>query len=773
MGLPSAVVSRMLPEETTSFVDRRDERKQARALLGQSRLLTITGTGGVGKTRLAVEVSKEVARSFDDVWFVELGALAPSESVPDAIASGIGLQSPVTGTAADLAEHILQRKVLLILDGCEHVIDKCADVIHVVLRMCPNIRIIATSRARLRLKQEVVLSMGTLDTPSKVERRISPAASPAVQLFLDRAARAYDAVDHRDDLDAIAEICRQLDGLPLAIELAAARVKALSPPQIRDRLRESFTILSGGYRDTPRRQRSIRLAIDWSYQLCTPDEQRIWREMSVFVGGWDLPTAEWITGRDGNPTSTLDIVQSLLEKSILVRRQSAGSTWYSMLATIREFGLHQLTAMNALTSALERHRDWYRRLLLRAESEWIGPAQPFWLALLRRELPNIRAALVFCVEARDGDAALELVVTAWRICWQADGRIDELRRWLLRALALPGRGQSVVRAQAFALAAVLEEYQGDHPKAMHHLKQARSAADAIEDPYTTSFVDMAEAELVTDPERAVELYRAAIEIQGSKEIVARANPTARLALYYDRIGRTAEARAIRTAILEEAARRGEQYEASYVLMHAGAMAALRGDVQGALEMSKASLRLKRTLVNPIGVAHLEEVLASVAIQSGQFERAATLLGAADSEREEAGTLPSSFPSFVADIGLVGEKARRVLGSEGFDRAFGRGAALSHDEGIALALDDRSSPRPGKAVELRKEAPLLTPREREVAALVARGLSDSAISSELVVSRRTAEGHVQRILVKLGLTSRTQLAAWYLTAHDESGAPTDR
>jgi DNA-binding CsgD family transcriptional regulator len=251
------------------------------------------------------------------------------------------------------------------------------------------------------------------------------------------------------------------------------------------------------------------------------------------------------------------------------------------------------------------------------------------------------------------------------------------------------------------------------------------------------------------------------------EIVARADPTTRLALFYDRIGRTSEARALRNRILEESAQRGEQYETSYLLMHAGAMAAQRGDIEEALEMSKASLRLKRTLVNPIGVAHIEEVLASVAARQGKYDRVATLLGAAASEREQVGAVQSRFPSFVPDIGAVREKARSALGSDSFNRAFDRGVVRSHDEGIAWALDDLSSSQPSKAVEQRKDVPRLTPREREVAALVARGLSDREIASELVVARRTAEGHVQRILVKLGLTSRTQLAAWYLTARESA------
>jgi non-specific serine/threonine protein kinase len=494
----------------------------------------------------------------------------------------------------------------------------------------------------------------------------------------------------------------------------------------------------------------------------------MWREMSVYVGGWDLAAAEWVAGTERSVASTLDIVQSLLEKSILVRRQSAGTTWYSMLGTIREFGLSRLKAESALARVQEQHREWYRQLLHRAEEEWIGADQPAWLALLRRELPNIRNALVFCIQSLDGAAALDLTLTAWRIRWQPDARIDELRRWLLRALALPGSDGTPNRAQAFALLAVIENGQGDRAAAMRHLAEARRIAVALDDPYTTSCVDTAEAELETDPDRAVSLYRAAIAVQpNTGEIVARVDPSTRLALFYDRIGRASEARVLRNRILDVLARRGEQYEASYLLMHAGAFAAERGELDAAIELSRAALKLKRTLVNPVGVAHIEEVLASVAVQRRQYGRAATLLGSAASERQEVGDLPSSFSSLVENLGELTETARKSLGSDAFDRAVERGRALTHDEGIAFALEEPAEHATAKAIEPPRDVPTLTPREEEVAALVARGLSDREIASELVVSLRTAQGHVQRILVKLGLTSRTQLAAWYLTSFPQT------
>ena len=609
------------------------------------------------------------------------------------------------------------------------------------------------------------MTIGTLPTSPRSERLRPPVAAAAVQLFLDRAAHVHDAIDLKDDLEVIAEICRRLDGLPLAIELAAARVTALSPRQILDRLKESFRILSGRSRDVPDRLQSIRLAVGWSFALCSPDEQRVWREMSVFVGGWDLSAAEWIDGARPAAATMLDIVQSLLEKSILARRQGLDTTWYSMLSAIREFGLEQLTESGSLREAQERHRDWYRHRLHQAEREWIGPDQPYWLALIRRELPNIRSALLYSVQTQDGEAVLDLTVTAWRICWQPDARIDELRRWLLRGLALPGNEGSPLRAQALGLLAMIECFQGDREKAEGHVEQARRLAQELGDPYTTSFVDTAEAELATDPARAVELYKAAIGDQaGVPEVVARANPSARLSQYFDRIGRTEDARIIRERILEISSQRGERYEASGLFMHAGALAAQRGDVEGALEMSMASLRLAHPLANPIGVADTEEILASVAEQQGDYVRAATLLGVAAGVREREATQKSSFPPLVSDVDSVTAKAQRMLGADGFARAFRRGRALSRDEGIALALDDPSVVHPVTTVSPGGSAPPLTTREREVAALVVRGLSDRDIASELVVSRRTAEGHVQRILVKLGLTSRTQLAALYLNAY---------
>lgn len=763
-----------LPEDSTGFVGRRAEQKQARALLGESRLLTITGSGGVGKTRLAIEVAKEVSRSFDDVWFLDLGILAPTGSVPDAIASGVGLQSPEGDVTSGVAEFIDDRKVLLILDSCEHVLDQCVDAALILLSLCPFLQIMATSRAPLRLRQEVVLALGTLPTPADFGSRIPPISSPAVRLFLDRAARWNHDVDAEADLDVIADICRQLDGLPLAIELAAARMKALSPTELRDRMRDSFTVLSGGYRDMPRRQQSMHLAIDWSYRLCSPDEQRLWRGMSVFVGGWDLSAAEWVDSDRPDHPSTLDIVQSLLEKSIIVRRRVNGSTWYAMLSTVREFGVQLLTATDALTTALERHRDWYLRRAHQAESEWIGPQQGFWLALFRRELPNIRAALIFCITSRDGDSALELIVTAWRICWQADARLAEFRRWLSRALSTPGKEYNSYRAQASALLARLEDIHGDHAGARRHLAHARSIALGVGDPFTTAYVDTAEAEMTTDPNEAIKLFRAAIDAHEKSLVNGRqGDPSVRLSMFYDRIGRASDARSIRNRLLEDYAKRGEHYETSYLLMHAGEMAAQRGETEDALAMTTASLKLKRTLDNPVGVAHTQETLASVAFQQKRYERAVTLLGVARAERARSGARPQDGPAFVADIDRISETARHVLGVAGFDRAFTRGADMSSDEGIAFALEESWSRPSDKPVrERRDEAVQLTRREIEVAALVARGLSDREISTSLVIAQRTAEGHVQRALVKLGLTSRTQLSAWWWStqgpAPDSSG-----
>lgn len=730
-------------------------------LLGHNRIVTITGSGGVGKTRLALEVAKDVGRLFSEVWFIDLGALPPTGSVPDAIAFGVGVRSPGSDVIGDIVEHIRGREVLLVMDSCEHVLAQSADTIHTLLRRSSSVRFIATSRARLHLKQEVVIAVATLELPTRSDRESPHSMSPAVQLFLDRAAQTHEATYTVDDLQAIADICRELDGLPLAIELAAARVKALTPPQILERLRVSFSILSGGFRDMPPRQRSIQLAIDWSYRLCSPEEQRIWREMSVFVGGWDLDAAEWVDRDTAKSLPTLDIVQSLLEKSILVRRQSGDTIWYSMLSTIRDFGLAMLEREGSLLDARERHRDWYQLRASEAERDWIGPKQAHWLALYHRELPNIRAALAFCVQAHDGDAALALAVTAWRICWQPDARLDELRRWLIRGLALSSVEPTSLQAQAYALLAAVENTQGDRGSAVQHLSDARSLADELDDAFTTSLVDAAEAELVTDPAEAIELYKTAIAHQrGSTRFVARANPSVRLSNYYDRIGLTEEAKLIRDRILEVAALRGEQYEASYLLLHAGAMAAQRGDIDDASDFAQSSLRLKRTLVNPVGVAQAEEVLASVAFKRGDYERAALLLGAAASEREDGGILSSSSPPFVSDIGLVRDTVQRTLGDVGFATEFEKGASLPRDEGIAWALGESSLIGSRSIPQSNTELSVLTAREQEVAALVSQGLSDRRIASALVISPRTAEGHVQRILVKLGLTSRTQLATWY-------------
>ncbi|KWW99080.1 Protein kinase [Carbonactinospora thermoautotrophica] len=442
-----------LPADVTSFVGRRREVTEVKRLLSTGRLVTLTGTGGVGKTRLALHVAADLQRAFTDgVWLVELAQLRDPALLVHTVAAALKLADlPGSGPAAVLAGQLKGKQLLLVLDNCEHLLDACAVLAETLLRAVPGLRILATSRQTLGVTGEHIEAVPPLSLPDP-DTPLPPGAAAryeALRLFAERAAAAVPGFTiTADNQTTITWICRRLDGIPLAIELAAVRLRALSPDQLLARLDDGYRLLTTGSRAAPPRQQTLRAAVEWSFDLCSPTERSLWARLSVFAGGFDLEAAEQVcAGDDLPPGAILDLVAQLVDKSILSRVEQDSQVRYELLETIRQYGYERLREQGEHTTYQRRHRDRYARLAARFMAEFFGPGQLAWFTRLRQEHANLRAALDFCLtEPGEAEVALRIAVDL-RVYWHATGFLSEGRSWLDRALALaPGVTPARVRA---------------------------------------------------------------------------------------------------------------------------------------------------------------------------------------------------------------------------------------------------------------------------------------------------------------------------------------
>jgi non-specific serine/threonine protein kinase len=468
----------------TSFVGRRREVTEAKRVLSASRLVTLTGPGGVGKTRLALKLAADVRRTFGDgVWLVELDQLRDSALVAHTVAESLGLrgQSGRPPMAA-LEEFLAERRPLLVLDNCEHLVGTVAALADTLLRSCPHLRILATSREPLGIGGEATLPVPSLSVPDP--RRPSSAQKSshceAMTLFAERAASVVPGFSITEDNRlAVAEICHRLDGLPLAIELAAVRLRALSAQEIAHRLGDRYRLLTRGPRGVPTRQQTLRSCIQWSYDLCTPPEQRLWARLAVFAGGVDLDAAEGVcAGNDLAAEDVLDLVASLVDKSILVPEQGT-VVRYRLLDTIREYGREKLGETGEYTT-LRRHRDWYADFVARADTDWVGPRQVGWLTRLDREHPNIRAALEFSLSEPGEAPTAQRIATELFPYWLARGLLSEGRHWLDQALACD-TGLTLERSRALSRDSTLAGLQGDLATGSALVEEGRELAAQLGD----------------------------------------------------------------------------------------------------------------------------------------------------------------------------------------------------------------------------------------------------------------------------------------------------
>ncbi|WP_027502349.1 protein kinase domain-containing protein [Rhodococcus sp. UNC363MFTsu5.1] len=752
-----------LPADLTSFVNRRTELTEAKELLSSARLVTLTGIGGVGKTRLALRTATSVQRAFGDgAWLVELADLHDESLVVGVVATALGLKSfsrePLPTV---LAEFLEPRQTLLVLDNCEQVIGAVAELAEALLKYCPGLRILATSREALGIRGEATLRVPPLSAPAP-DGQLDLAALPgydAVTLFAERAVAVLpEFALTEDNMAAVAGICHRLEGLPLPIELAAGRLQALSPEQILQRLTDRFTILTRGGRTAPTRQQTLRLSVDWSHELCTPEEQQLWARLSVFAGSFELAAVEHVCGVDLTPGALLDLVASLVEKSILIHEGAATAGRYGLLDTIREYGLEKLAESGEYAEMRRRHRHWFQRLALRAEADWIGPHQLSWIARLNLDLQNFREALEASM-AEPGDVAVGLRITAALYpFWLASGQINEGARWTERMLSVEGvpRGPEWVRA--VSLGAALSGFRSDIATGTERVGLARAAAAETNDPdaaATALYAAGVVALGANDVSTAAGHFDAVLEACPPDDHLLRVITLTGAGVASGLLGQSAKAADYLQQVLDITEPRGELVFRAWAVRTLG-LAVWTTEPKRATALLEQAVRLSRSVDNSFGSAPSLEGLAWIAAADGDYARSALLLGYAQAMRQTGGLPKIAIPGLREQHDECEQRTRRALGQKAYDASYRKGASASFGEAAAYALAETPEPHrattaPGKTT--------LTRRELQVAELVAEGLTNSAIAAKLVIAQRTAEGHVERILAKLGFTSRTQVAAW--------------
>lgn len=764
---PPVVGRGNLPAPITSFVGRRRELDEIRAALDQGRLVTLSGVGGVGKTRSAVAAAAELTPRFPDgVWVVDLAALADPALLPHTIVDSLGIsQRSARDPMTTLAEFLRRRRVLLILDNCEHLLDRAAQVVDELLRTADRLQVMTTSRQRLGVTGEIVVRIAPLEVPSGSD---VPAASAtqytALRLFAERAASVVPGfVIDGSNVDAVTRVCQRLEGLPLALELAAVRLRVLPIMDLAARLEDRFTLLVEGGRTAPARHRTLRATVDWSYELCTQPEQLLWARCAIFAGSFDLSAAEAVCSGDDVPAgAVLDLLAGLVDKSILTAEQGSGSARFRMLETIREYGLARLCEAGLAHVFRARHRDWYLRLIGAACSEWFGPRQRSWCERLRMEQPNLRTAIDFSIADSDGaDAGLELVGRPWFlwVClFLAEGR-----HWLDRSLASTD-GCSVNRLRALATAAYVASLQGDREGAEDLLTRGEAGQRLNPEAQTAAYLQHTNGlyALFFDAAGCGQALTAALAEYEQVPVAEDLREVARIQLGLSRIfsGEVAAA----SALFEECRARceaaGEEWLLSYALYGLALARFAESDLTAAAEYVHQSLRIKRAFGDSLGLAMALDLIAWIRAEQGANAPAATLLGAAAHLWRTFGVELFGSSHWLAYRRRCEARTRSALGSA-FDSAVELGAGLSIDDALHYAFAPDPTPIAGG------RAAALTRREWEVAVLVAGGLANRAIAEELHVSQRTAETHVQHILTKLGFRTRAQIANWVGELRSES------
>lgn len=750
-----------LPAEVSSFVGRREELSRLRAALGTHRLVTLVGPGGVGKTRLAVRAARDLADTTPDgPWLVELADLRDPDLIADSVLAALGLRDKVQGTAEErLAAHLSQRETLLILDNCEHLRDAAAALTADLLRSCPSLRILTTTRHVLSVVGEHVIAVSPLPVPDGSVTGEALMRYDAVRLFVERAGASHSAFRvTEDNAGSITELVRRLDGMPLAIELASVRVRALTPQQILERLDDRFGLLSRGDRSASDRQQTLRGLIDWSYDLLSEPERRIWARASVFAGGFDLKALEEVCGEGFFSAELLLVVEDLVSKSILEREEAGDRLRFRMLQSIQEYGAERLTESEERTTYTVRHRSYYTAMVARARRELYGDRQVDWYRRLVADHDNLRAALESYAEERDQAEAGMRMVGDLLHHWVMAGRFSEGRHWVDRLL--PGVPEGALeRAMGLVVSGRLVVLQGDKDTGQRFLREARKIA-AEHDSATweaNALHGIATAEVFWgDSARAVELLTLALgRHRWGDDPLGTPLALVQLATAHANLGNRDEALGHADECIRLSAVSYDRWCAALAEWTKAHVQWRYGETEQAVLHARRTLELKKPFGDRLGMAMSMEVIAWGRAASGQYAEAGYLLGAVLSALRSIGA--DLFQHLQDEHAATVATCREALGEEAFQQALDAGASASFGRSVAMALGETAAPAPTPTTVT------LTKREGQIADLIAEGLTNREIADRLFISQRTAEGHVDRAMKKLGVSTRAQIAAW-VAAH---------
>lgn len=684
-----------LPRQLTSFVGREREMVRVKDLLSSTCLLTLTGSGGCGKTRLALQLAGSVVEEYPDgVWLVELAALSEPALVPQTVARTLRIrEDPGRPLLSTLLDQLRSRKLLLVLDNCEHLGTECAKLAETLLRYCPSITILATSREPLRIVGETTCRVPSLSFP---ERLSTPPVNDfmeyeAIRLFVERAAavQASFALTPQNAA-AVAAVCRHLDGIPLAIELAAARAQMLSAEQIAARLDDRFRLLTRSSRTVPPRHQTLRAAMDWSYGLLSESEQTLFRRFAAFAGGWTLEAAEAVCAGDGiQSDQVLDVLSRLIDKSLVIFEQRGKVTRYRQLETVRQYAHDLLSATEEMQAVRDRHQRWFLDMAERAAAALKEADQGIWLNRLDAEHDNLRAVLERAMESGQHDIGLGLAVALWRF-WLARGYAEEGRRWLDALLLGSGAAPAALRAKALnAVGNIAMTGQNDYAAARMYLEESLAIRRAVGDAegvaqalLNLGIVASGQGDHVT----ARELFRESrglCQELGDRWSVALALNNEGHAAF--RQGDLAAARSLLQQSQAAFRELGDKARLAMALGGLGRVAVREGEYATGRAFLSESLAIRRELSDKPGIPVSLEAFAAFAAARGHAKCAVHLLGAASALRDAIRHFRD--PPHSADYDRTAAVARAQLGEAQFAAALAEGRAMTLDQVVSEVVEN--------------------------------------------------------------------------------------
>ncbi|WP_062357356.1 ATP-binding protein [Herbidospora yilanensis] len=667
-----------LPAETSSFIGRKDELDRLAGLLAESCLVTVTGPPGVGKTRIALRAAADCAESFPDgAWFAELSPEQDANLLASVVARSLGLREQSTRPYEQvLAEYLAGKRLLLVLDTCEHLVGACAALVDGLLDVAPGLRVLATSRVPLDVPSEKILEVAPFARPEPESDDLL--GYDAVRLFVERATDRIPGWQAGDSaLMAVGRLCRRLDGIPLGIELAAGHLHALSAEELADRLTDPFDLLTAGYRGGPARHRSFRTAVGWSHELCTPRERLLWARLSVFAGSFDEKTAQAVCADDRLP-DVGRVLAELVRKSIVVRKGDR----HRLLDGIREYGREWLRELGEERVMRTAHLAHYRMMAARLDREWYGPDQLQWADWAEAELAEIRLALDYGI-SHGGTACLDLVSSCW-IIWGALGQMREGRYFVERALAAgPREGSSYART--LWVLGWISLFQGDMGLAERSSRQSLAEARRIGDVEAMghALVRLGGVRLFSGaPHKVEELMQEArthLTAAGATDTIDDLVMDGGQAMAFIFLGDLTRAWGVLQDMHTKSRSRGEIWMRAFGDLFRSQLMLARDEVQGADRAGRESLAVKWRLNDVLGVAMGADHLATVTMALGDARSAAWMHGAAERLWLTFGLTAMGSDELAAPRVATAERARLVLGDEGYERAFEEGFAASLEE----------------------------------------------------------------------------------------------